>query len=205
MRVVSHTCSNTEIACALGCASMLVGVDADSDFPADVVAPLPKLGRDLELDVAQVAALRPDLVLMDLTRLARIPFSSFGAVGKILYREIRRSHMLALLIDNKFKPIHDRITNPAVAGVTDYPAVAEARAGVRVREAASTPSTAARAARTKTVRNGSRCCRSAAAKAAPATDRASAAPRESATVRAEELKPRSRSVEASSMATPVRG
>lgn len=57
------------------------------------------------------------LVLMDLTRLARIPFSSFGAVGKILYREIRRSHMLAMLIDNKFKPIHDRITNPAVAGV----------------------------------------------------------------------------------------
>lgn len=57
------------------------------------------------------------LVLMDLTRLARIPYGSFGAVGKILYREIRRSHMLALLIDNKFKPIHDRITNAAVAGV----------------------------------------------------------------------------------------
>ena len=57
------------------------------------------------------------LVLMDLTRLARIPYGSFSAVGKILYREIRRSHMLALLIDNKFKPIHDRITNPAVAGV----------------------------------------------------------------------------------------
>jgi hypothetical protein len=57
------------------------------------------------------------LVLMDLTRLARIPFGSFGAVGKILHREIRRSHMLALLIDNKFKPIHDRITNPALANV----------------------------------------------------------------------------------------
>jgi hypothetical protein len=57
------------------------------------------------------------LVLMDLTRLARIPFGSFGAVGKILHREIRRSHMLALLIDNKFKPIHDRITNQALASV----------------------------------------------------------------------------------------
>jgi hypothetical protein len=57
------------------------------------------------------------LVLMDLTRLARIPYGSFGAVGKILHREIRRSHMLALLIDNKFKPIHDRITNPALASV----------------------------------------------------------------------------------------
>jgi hypothetical protein len=36
-------------------------------------------------------------------------------VGKILYREVRRSHLLALLIDKKFKPIHDRVTNLAVA------------------------------------------------------------------------------------------
>lgn len=67
MRVVSHTCSNTEIVCALGCAPLLVGVDTDSDYPPGIVAPLPKLGRDLELDVAAVAALRPDLVLTSLT------------------------------------------------------------------------------------------------------------------------------------------
>lgn len=67
MRVVSHTCSNTEIVCALGCAEMLVGVDADSDHPPAVVGPLPKLGRDLSLDVAEVVALKPDLVLTSLT------------------------------------------------------------------------------------------------------------------------------------------
>jgi iron complex transport system substrate-binding protein len=67
VRVVSHTCSNTEIVCALGCAQMLIGVDADSDYPADVIGSLPKLGRDLELDVAQVNALQPDLVLTSLT------------------------------------------------------------------------------------------------------------------------------------------
>lgn len=67
MRVVSHTCSNTEIVCALGCAEVLVGVDQDSDYPPEVVAALPKLGRDLELDVAAVAALAPDLVLSSLT------------------------------------------------------------------------------------------------------------------------------------------
>lgn len=67
MRVVSHTCSNTEIVCALGCAEMLVGIDADSDHPPAVVEPLPKLGRDLSLDVAAVAALKPDLVLTSLT------------------------------------------------------------------------------------------------------------------------------------------
>ena len=67
MRVVSHTCSNTEIVAALGCGRMLVGIDTDSDFPPDIVAPLPKLGRDLELDVAATARLSPDLVLTSLT------------------------------------------------------------------------------------------------------------------------------------------
>ncbi len=67
MRIVSHTCSNTEIVCALGAGDALVAVDADSDHPADVVAALPKLGRDLELDIDAVAALRPDLVLSSLT------------------------------------------------------------------------------------------------------------------------------------------
>lgn len=67
MRIVSHTCSNTEIVCALGAADWLVGVDQDSDFPPEVVAPLPKLGRDLSLDVAAVKALAPDLVLSSQT------------------------------------------------------------------------------------------------------------------------------------------
>lgn len=67
MKVVSHTCSNTEIVCALGCGAMLVGVDSDSDYPSEIVGPLPKLGRDLELDIARVAALKPDLVLTSLT------------------------------------------------------------------------------------------------------------------------------------------
>lgn len=67
MRVFSHTCSNTEIVCALGCAQMLVGIDTDSDFPAEVVSGLPKLGRDLDLDVAGVIVLKPDLVLTSLT------------------------------------------------------------------------------------------------------------------------------------------
>ena len=67
MRVVSHTASNTEIVCALGCADRLVGVDADSDFPPAVVQALPQLGRDLQLDVPGVLALKPDLVLTSLT------------------------------------------------------------------------------------------------------------------------------------------
>ena len=54
-------------------------------------------------------------VLMDLTQLSRIPYSNFTAVGKMLYREVRRSHILALLIDKKFKPVHDRIHVPVVA------------------------------------------------------------------------------------------
>jgi iron complex transport system substrate-binding protein len=67
VRVVSLTCSNTEIVCALGCAEQLVAVDDHSDYPRDVVTKLPRVGPDLGIDVARVAALRPDLVLASLT------------------------------------------------------------------------------------------------------------------------------------------
>ncbi|MGC4094296.1 MAG: ABC transporter substrate-binding protein [Polyangiaceae bacterium] len=67
MRVVALTCSNTEIVCALGCADMLVAVDAHSDYPASVVCSLPRVGPDLGIDAALVAAQRPDLVLASLS------------------------------------------------------------------------------------------------------------------------------------------
>jgi iron complex transport system substrate-binding protein len=67
VRVVSLTCSNTEIVAALGLADLLVGVDDHSDWPPEVVAGLPRVGPDLHIDVERVAALRPDLVLASLT------------------------------------------------------------------------------------------------------------------------------------------
>lgn len=67
MRIVSLACSNTEIVCALGCADLLVGVDDHSDFPEDVVASLPKVGPDLDIDIERVRELEPDLVLATLT------------------------------------------------------------------------------------------------------------------------------------------
>ena len=73
------------------------------------------------------------LVLMDLVRLSRIPYATFTAVGKMLYREIRRSHILALLIDKKFKPIHDKISNPAIAAlIRRIPDPAERRTAAKV-------------------------------------------------------------------------
>lgn len=63
MRIVSCNCSNTEIVWALGCADLLVGVDDHSDYPPEVTEPLPKVGRDLDVEVEKVAALEPDLVL----------------------------------------------------------------------------------------------------------------------------------------------
>jgi len=67
MRVVSLTCSNTEIVCALGLQGMLVGVDDHSDYPDEVVRVLPRVGPDLGIDLDAVAALAPDLVLASLT------------------------------------------------------------------------------------------------------------------------------------------
>lgn len=67
MRVVSLACSNTEIVAALGCADLLVGVDVNSDYPPSVVGELPRVGKDLTIDVEAVCALEPDLVLASLT------------------------------------------------------------------------------------------------------------------------------------------
>lgn len=67
MRIVSLTCSNTEIVAALGCADLLVGVDDHSDWPEEVVDALPRLGPDLEIDLDRVESLDPDLVLATLT------------------------------------------------------------------------------------------------------------------------------------------
>lgn len=66
MRLVSLTCSNTEIVWALGCQKQLVGVDSHSDFPPEV-ARLPKVGPDLQIDLDKVEALKPDLVLASLS------------------------------------------------------------------------------------------------------------------------------------------
>jgi len=67
LRIVSLTCSNTEIVCALGCADQLVGIDNHSDYPAKVVDRLSRVGPDLTIDIQKVADLKPNLVLASLT------------------------------------------------------------------------------------------------------------------------------------------
>lgn len=67
MRLITHTCSNTEIVCALGRADWIVGVDDHSDYPADVVERAAQIGPDLDVDVQRIVALKPDLVITSLT------------------------------------------------------------------------------------------------------------------------------------------
>lgn len=67
MRIVSLTCSNTEILAFLGLGHALVGVDDHSDWPEDVVSRVPRLGPDLQIDLDALEALHPDLVLASLT------------------------------------------------------------------------------------------------------------------------------------------
>lgn len=65
-RIVSVCPSNTEILCALGLQDSLVGLDECSDWPPDVQH-LPRVGLDLQVDAAKVAALQPDLVVASLS------------------------------------------------------------------------------------------------------------------------------------------
>ena len=73
------------------------------------------------------------LLLLDLVKLSRLPYSTFNSVGKIVYREVRRSDLLALLIDKKFKPVHDRIGNRAVSRlIRNIPDPVERRQAAKV-------------------------------------------------------------------------
>lgn len=68
------------------------------------------------------------LLLTELVRLSRIRFATFQAVGRLLFKEVRRNYLLAYLLDKKFKPIHDRISNPIVASfIRDIPDTHERR------------------------------------------------------------------------------
>ncbi|GMA63895.1 ABC transporter substrate-binding protein [Alicyclobacillus fastidiosus] len=66
-RIVSLCPSNTELVFALGLGDYLVGVDNYSDYPADKLQHLPRLGPDLHIDIHLVEQLAPDLVLSSLS------------------------------------------------------------------------------------------------------------------------------------------
>lgn len=65
-RLVSIAPSNAEIVGALGAVDLLVGVESSSDFPPEING-LPRLGPDLHVDMAALAALKPQLVLASLS------------------------------------------------------------------------------------------------------------------------------------------
>jgi hypothetical protein len=56
-------------------------------------------------------------LLTELGQLSRVSHAAFVSIGRILHREVRRNELLGALIDKKFKPIHDRIQNPAVVAI----------------------------------------------------------------------------------------
>jgi iron complex transport system substrate-binding protein len=67
MRLITHTCSNTEIVAALGRGDWIVGVDDHSDYPPGVVGISARIGPDLDIDIERIRALKPDLVITSLT------------------------------------------------------------------------------------------------------------------------------------------
>ncbi|TCP54671.1 iron complex transport system substrate-binding protein [Tumebacillus sp. BK434] len=66
-RIVSICPSNTELLDALGLMDLVVGVDDYSDWPAEKVKDLPKLGPDLNINMDRLQELQPDLVIASLS------------------------------------------------------------------------------------------------------------------------------------------
>ncbi|MEH6943261.1 cobalamin-binding protein [Bacillus sp. JJ722] len=66
MKIISLCPSNTELCATLEIADLLIGVDDYSDYP-EFIQSLPRLGPDLSINMDQVEALQPDLVLASLS------------------------------------------------------------------------------------------------------------------------------------------
>lgn len=66
MKIISLCPSNTELCATLQIEDLLIGVDDYSDYPESIQS-LPRLGPDLSINMDQVEALRPDLVLASLS------------------------------------------------------------------------------------------------------------------------------------------
>lgn len=80
-RIVSLVPSVTELICDLGAAERLVGVTRFCTEPAAVVAGLPRVGGTKTADCAAIAALRPDLVVMNSEENDRGHFAALEAAG----------------------------------------------------------------------------------------------------------------------------
>jgi len=66
-RIISICPSNTELLDALGLMDRVVGIDDYSDWPAEKVKDLPKLGPDLNINMDKLQELKPDLVIASLS------------------------------------------------------------------------------------------------------------------------------------------
>jgi iron complex transport system substrate-binding protein len=64
-RIVTLSPSATEVVVALGATTWLVGVDNYSDYPADVMKDLPKVGTFIAPNLETIVRLRPTLVIVD--------------------------------------------------------------------------------------------------------------------------------------------
>lgn len=94
-RVVSLLPSLTETVCALGECQRLVATDRYSNWPAQVIGPLPKTGGLDDPQIEMIASLRPDVILLARSsrvtdRLAQLGLKTF-AVETTTYPGIARS------------------------------------------------------------------------------------------------------------------
>lgn len=140
MRIASLLPSATEIVCALGLADCLVGVSHECDYPADVVAQLPRLTRSAvppglssaEIDAAvsdllsrgaslyaveeeQLAALGPDLLITQ--ELCDVCAVSYDDVCRISQRLPSQPRVISLAPPDLPSIFADIKTIAAAAGV----------------------------------------------------------------------------------------
>lgn len=84
-RIVSLVPSLTELTCALGCADHLVGVTRYCTDPAEALGSVTRVGGTKNPDIARIAGLRPELVLVNAEENRREDFQALSDAGLTIW------------------------------------------------------------------------------------------------------------------------
>lgn len=107
-RIIAMLPSHTETLFAIGAGDKLIAVDKFSNYPADKVNRLPKVGSGFKPDIEKIVSLKPDLVLADestnsrLTeKLAQAGLTVYGGTGQTYNEVFEKIAMLGKLTNKE--------------------------------------------------------------------------------------------------------
>lgn len=109
-RIIAMLPSHTETLFAIGAGDQLIAVDEFSNYPADKVGKLPKVGSGFKPDIEKIVSLKPDLVLADESTNSRLTekleqagLTVYGGTGQTYNEVFEKIAVLGKLTNKEVK------------------------------------------------------------------------------------------------------